>query len=390
MRLLRRDSDGKYCLKQFSGKNAKDVPFYAILSHTWGADGQEVTFNDLTDDTSSYTHKEGYRKLEFCQQQAAQDGLSYFWIDTCCIDKSSSTELHRSLNSMFRWYQGAARCYVYLADVSVKGDPEEDEEAWKLAFEKSRWFTRGWTLQELLAPPSVVFYSQEAKRLGDKHSLEQTIHEITQIPIKALQGTPLSYFSVKERRSWAANRQTTEEEDEAYCLQGIFDVCVPLMYGSGRAKTMAKLDWEIAHSEKSGEEQDVVTIGGASWKDLQTLDNRQLKELDSKLVEFSIWFLKEINIHTVDTMSAEAGRKLQALLESMGVSYYDETNRLRGRYQTWRQPWAEYEARNLPDLGRMLGYLGNRWWWANGQSDLVTGIIAARTLVELMIWRGIW
>ncbi|EON61156.1 hypothetical protein W97_00367 [Coniosporium apollinis CBS 100218] len=390
MRLLRLDSDGQCRLTNFFGKDAKDIPFYAILSHTWGADEEEVTYKDLTDGTRNFTHKAGYRKLQFCQRQAAQDGLLYIWIDTCCIDKSSSAELQESLNSMFRWYQRAARCYVYLSDVSVRRSVGEEEESWKLAFKRSRWFTRGWTLQELLAPSSVVFYSQEAKRLGDKRSLERTLNEITGIPIKALQETPLSHFRVKDRRSWAANRRTTREEDEAYCLIGIFDVYLPLMYGRGRAIALNKLEREIKESWNSGEVKDVIHIGGASWKDLQTLDERQLSDLDSSLEEFTRWFFEEINIATVDKMSAEAGWRMQTLLNRVGVSYNDETNHLRGKHTEWQQPWADYEAQNKPDIDRMLGFLNNRWWWANGQSDCFTGVIAAKTLIDLMIWRDKW
>jgi hypothetical protein len=121
---------------------------------------------------------------------------------------------------MFQWYRGAAKCYAYLSDVSVP-ELDEDQLTWEQAFRNSRWFTRGWTLQELLAPTSVEFFSSEGKRLGDKTSLVQQIHEITGIAYGALQGVPLSTFSVDERLSWVAKRQTTRKEDKAYCLLGI-------------------------------------------------------------------------------------------------------------------------------------------------------------------------
>ena len=123
-------------------------------------------------------------------------------MDTCCIDKSNNTELTEAINSMFRWYQDAARCYTYLADVSTPGydaDPQSCQRIWEASFRESRWFTRGWTLQELIAPASVEFFSSEGKRLGDKKSLQQQIYEITGIPIQALQGNPFSHFSVAER-----------------------------------------------------------------------------------------------------------------------------------------------------------------------------------------------
>jgi hypothetical protein len=175
MRLLHISDLG---LAEFVGN---DIPRYAILSHTWGADHEEVTFKDMVDGTGKA--KAGYRKIRFCKKQAAKDGLQFFWVDTCCIDKSISTELTEAINSMFRWYQDAARCYVYLPDVSTGGSVGDDEFArrWKTAFKKSRWFTRGWTLQELIAPVSVEFFSVEGERLGDKKSLERTLHEITGI-----------------------------------------------------------------------------------------------------------------------------------------------------------------------------------------------------------------
>src|SRR5580704_6018880 len=122
---------------------------------------------------------------------------------------------------MFRGYQNAAKCYVYLLDVSIskrKASNEFFEMTWESAFRASRWFTRGWTLQELLAPGSVVFFFKEGKRLGDKRTLEQQVHEITGIAISALQGAPLSQFGVDERLLWTEHRQTRREEDKAYSL----------------------------------------------------------------------------------------------------------------------------------------------------------------------------
>jgi hypothetical protein len=226
---------------------------YAILSHTWN-EGQEVTFADLKDlgnavdvDTQS---KEGYQKLRFCAKQAKRDGLDYFWVDTCCIDKSNNTELTEAINSMFRWYQNAEKCYVYLSDVEFNTSDAgiESSRRWKPAFRKSRWFTRGWTLQELLAPASVDFFSKEGALLGNKRTLQDTIHEITGLPIKALLGGDLLRFNIAERFSWAQKRQTTREEDGAYCLFGIFGVHLPLIYGEGRKNALARLEEQIEKS----------------------------------------------------------------------------------------------------------------------------------------------
>ena len=149
---------------------------------------------------------------------------------------------------MFRWYQKAARCYVYLTDVSIHDGKETPQQClfhWEPTFRKSRWFTRGWTLQELLAPTLVDFFSLEGERLGSKLSLEVIIHEITSIPRAALRGGPLDCFSSDERMSWASYRHTKEEEDQIYSLLGIFDVSMPLIYGEGKEKAYKRLQEEI-------------------------------------------------------------------------------------------------------------------------------------------------
>ena len=245
MRLLERIYTDKFRLT--GDLVGDDIPRYSILSHTWGTDDEEVTFKDLVEGTGK--SKAGYNKIRFCGQQAAKDGLQYFWIDTCCIDKSSSSELSEAINSMFRWYRDAATCYVYLRDVSISGpcDDQFSQPRWEPDFRNSRWFTRGWTLQELIAPGSVEFFSMECKRLGDKKSLERQIQEITGISVQALQGSPLSQFSIAERMSWAAKRETKRKEDGAYCLLGIFDVHMPLIYGEGE-KAFIRLQKEIEKS----------------------------------------------------------------------------------------------------------------------------------------------
>jgi hypothetical protein len=261
MRLLQRLSSGDFKLASFDDENP---PPYAILSHTW-TEGQEVTYNELVAGTGK--EKTGYDKIRFCAGQVAVDGLQYFWVDTCCIDKSTSHELSTAINSMFRWYQRASKCYVYLSNVVV---PEEvaDAEAfrirWVEAFRRSRWFTRGWTLQELLAPPCVEFFSKEGKRLGSRISLEQEIHEITKIPIKALRGQSLAEFSVEERMSWAAQRTTTLKEDTVYCLLGIFEVFLPLIYGEGEAYASLRLREEIEKRQEGQGIERLHNLSGAS------------------------------------------------------------------------------------------------------------------------------
>ncbi|KAF2736565.1 hypothetical protein EJ04DRAFT_157950 [Polyplosphaeria fusca] len=245
MRLLRCSDTGDFGLPEVFADDEM-IPPYATLSHMWEAD-QEVTFKDLVDGTGK--GKTGYKKIWFCAQQAKRDGLQYFWVDTCCIDKSDHVELQTAINSMFYWYQNAARCYVFLSDVSTMKQKTSDgdlEYAWELAFRRSRWFRRGWTLQELLAPLSVEFFSQEWKKLGDKQSLRQRIHKATGVPCAALEGAPLSQFSDKQRFSWIQSRETTVDEDKAYSLLGIFGVEMPLRYGEGSPSAFKRLEEEFA------------------------------------------------------------------------------------------------------------------------------------------------
>lgn len=242
LRLLQRKSDGEIVLRE---PTSGEVPTYAILSHTWGE--EEVTYQEVKKgkDKNITVNKAGWRKIEFCAEQAKEDGLEYFWVDTCCIDKKNAVELGTAINSMFRWYQSAARCYVYLSDVSKPNSRADDQRAWEEDFRKSRWFTRGWTLQELLAPRLVDFFSLERKRLGSKLSLESIIREITGIANNALRGNPLSEFSIRERKCWAEYRNTSVEEDGVYCLIGIFDISMVLNYGEGRGKAFRRLEEEI-------------------------------------------------------------------------------------------------------------------------------------------------
>ena len=245
MRLLRLEDDGSFSLVEYLGSDA--IPAYAILSHTWGSDQEEVNFKDLTESVQTLARaKAGYQKLTFCASQAARDGLRYCWADTCCINKADAAELQEAINSMFRWYRSATRCYVYLSDVSNDPSTNDDRsQRWKPALRQSRWFTRGWTLQELVAPTTVDFFSKEGTLLGNKGSLEQTIQEITGVAAQAIRGESLSQFSEKEILSWVENRQTKRDEDIVYCLLGFFDVFMPLIYGEGRQNALDRLREQV-------------------------------------------------------------------------------------------------------------------------------------------------
>ncbi|PIA97650.1 Vegetative incompatibility protein HET-E-1 [Cercospora beticola] len=234
---------------------------YAIFSHTWAPDDeQEISFDDIQSGNFSRTST-GWRKIQHCRRQAAQDGLEYAWIDTCCIDKRSSAELQEAINSMFHWYSRSNVCYVFLTDVS-KAELDSEELAThenckhlkardrgvKLidnAFTRSLWFSRGWTLQELLAPKHVYFYDKDWQLLGDKKSLQCWVSRAAGIDGDVLRGDySLQQCSVAMRMSWAASRRTTRIEDRAYSLLGIFDVNMPMLYGEG-SKAFMRLQEEI-------------------------------------------------------------------------------------------------------------------------------------------------
>jgi len=203
------------------------IPSYAILSHRW--ESEEVTFQDLHEGHG--VNMAGYSKIRGCCRQAALDGWQYAWVDSCCIDKSSSAELSEAINSMFKWYRDAQVCYAYLSDVG----PEPSS-----TFQQSKWFTRGWTLQELLAPEIMVFFDRDWKEIGTKLRMRKLIESVTGI-------THLINFelaSVAQKMSWASKRQTTRVEDKAYCLMGLFGVNMPPLYGEGQ-KAFLRLQLEI-------------------------------------------------------------------------------------------------------------------------------------------------
>ena len=205
---------------------------YAILSHVWGANEksfQEVQSGDLSS------------KITAACDYARADGYSWIWIDTCCIDKTNSAEMSEAINSMYKWYSAASVCYAYLHDVVGAEDPS----AKGSAFRRSVWHTRGWTLQELIAPRAVVFVSREWCLLGDKEMLAPLLESITGIDATILTShAPLRTIPVARKLSWASSRRTTRQEDEAYCLMGIFDINMPVIYGEGR-RALHRLQGEI-------------------------------------------------------------------------------------------------------------------------------------------------
>ncbi|KAI0095810.1 heterokaryon incompatibility protein-domain-containing protein [Nemania sp. FL0031] len=267
MRLIKVEDSGFTLTKEYA--KGDNIPPYAILSHTWGDKDDEIYMRDIQD--NKFKQKAAYRKLLFCSTRAASDGLQHFWIDTCCIDQANTVELTRAINSMFRWYKNAEKCYVYLSDVPRTNTPivtssfVSRPRTWEPAFRASRWFTRGWTLQELLAPQIVEFISSDGVKLGDKVSLEDEIHQITGIDHNALRGSDLSEFSFEKRMSWVEGRQTKEEEDIVYSLLGIFGVFLPLIYGEGRDHAHIRLREQIEKLPTTGSQGASSIVSAKSW-----------------------------------------------------------------------------------------------------------------------------
>ncbi|KAI0393454.1 HET-domain-containing protein [Xylariaceae sp. FL0594] len=258
------------------------APPYAILSHTWSAESHtwsdnEVSLDDMKD-LSKAKQMKGFSKIRATCDIALEQGISYAWIDTCCIDASSSAELSEAINSMFAWYAGATVCYAWLCD--YRHDPAfdltdegiinsfksvTDEERGlsdpdpltstqieirlriSKTLQKCRWFGRGWTLQELIAPARVEFHDQDWVHFGSKLQLAPILSWITGVDESVLKGSPLDQVLVGRRLSWAANRQTSRVEDMAYCLFGLLDINMPLLYGEGD-KAFRRLQEEIVKS----------------------------------------------------------------------------------------------------------------------------------------------
>ncbi|KAE8324920.1 heterokaryon incompatibility protein-domain-containing protein [Aspergillus sergii] len=210
---------------------ASDFPPYAILSHTWSS--EEVSFEEIHSSEARY--KLGYQKIQKCCEQALVDNLEYVWVDTCCIDQSSSAELSEAINSMFQWYKSARVCYVHLA--VVESPYRKNARTTLLTYapdgNPSRWYTRGWTLQELLAPSNVVFYNREWRWIGTKRQLLEEVSGITGVDEINLIGLGIKSTCIGQKMSWAASRKTTRIEDKAYCLLGLCGVHMPLLYGEG-------------------------------------------------------------------------------------------------------------------------------------------------------------
>ncbi|KAK4892930.1 hypothetical protein LTR27_008658 [Elasticomyces elasticus] len=242
------------------------TPRYAILSHTWGED--EISLQEWESGGSAVTLKECYLKVVNACKQAERDGFDWLWADTCCIDKTACidktniSELEVTVQSMYDWYCNAEVCYALLSDVDDNRTLTGDDDAVDIEyrspvynveraqqFRRSRWFRRGWTLQELLAPRRVVFYSKDWTVFDDSPDLLPTVSEITNIPEAVLRHEKrLAECSYAQRLSWAYGRETNLIEDQAYSLIGILDICMPPSYGEG-SRAFKRLQHHVLDEE---------------------------------------------------------------------------------------------------------------------------------------------
>ena len=236
------------------------LPEYAILSHRWASDEDEVSYKQFRKG-SVPPDLPGLVKIQAFCRLADTRGFQWAWIDTCCIDKRSSAELAEAINSMFKWYRRSAECYVHMADVEFSDDElslkrQSEETFWRAPdgwaslrdrFNRSTWFERGWTLQELIAPNHIVFYDSHWNEIGSLLHFYEDVAKVTGIDKNYLVPGPRfrKWSSVATRMSWASRRHTSREEDIAYCLLGLFDVNMPLLYGEGAEKAFIRLQTEI-------------------------------------------------------------------------------------------------------------------------------------------------
>ncbi|KAI6107013.1 heterokaryon incompatibility protein-domain-containing protein [Pisolithus croceorrhizus] len=295
MNIQQADSDC-VVLKELDDKGTR----YAILSHRWGT---EVGYEEMTGlmkmegrNKGEVTQRDGYQKIIKSCEQAARDGYKWLWIDTCCIDKRSSSELSEAINSMYQWYRNAQVCYAYLHDVDESTFPTHRNNG---KFGRSNgwpeWFVRGWTLQELIAPKEVVFFNKNWLPIGNKRRLAPTLQDITGVPFQVLRdGLAAKRLSVAQIMSWAAHRETTRVEDQTYSLLGLFGVNMPMLYGEGR-KAFRRLQLEIiresndhsifAWNPRVPRPGSVLAVSPNDFQDCQDIEKVELDEFADKLIE---------------------------------------------------------------------------------------------------------
>ncbi|KAH9918562.1 heterokaryon incompatibility protein-domain-containing protein [Epithele typhae] len=356
-----------------------DIPGgYAILSHTWSAveDGGEDSFQFHTVPSSPPWFNPRDRlspKVRAFLERAEKAGYRYAWVDTCCIDKTSSAELTEAINSMFEYYSCSAVCYVYLSGVSSEHfDPAHDGH---LDFQGQlrqwcRWCRRGWTLQELIASPVILFFSEEWTVIGSKHELAEILEESTGVPATVLRfEKPITDMSVAARMSWASHRTTTRPEDRAYCLFGLFGINMPTLYGEGGDNAFYRLLEEIM---KTTRDTTIFLVGDSlvyrSWN--------EILERYSELREgsYSCYLFPSSPLEYVKHLCNNLSFKINPLYD-----YHDRKNEVRSLYVAAVLVDIVLPGYATNTLGPSLPYFQHisRWvdshWACHGSSQYHSG-----------------
>ena len=242
---------------------------YAMLSHRW-IDPTEAMYEEMVclvkmnrQEQDEIRGRLGYKKILDTCEQAKKDGYEWAWIDTCCIDKRSSAELSEAINSMYRWYANSKVCYAYLHDVHDPFFPASEHKNYPFVG-WLEWFSRGWTLQEMIAPRDVQFFNTNWQPIGDKKKLAPTLTRITRVPGHILkEGLLGNRPCIAQIMSWAGRRMTTRVEDKAYSLMGLVDVNMPMLYGEGKKRFIEYCDIRL-QADLSSTDLKVVLVHSRS------------------------------------------------------------------------------------------------------------------------------
>ncbi|VBB81630.1 Putative vegetative incompatibility HET containing-domain protein [Podospora comata] len=355
-----------YQLEQndIDGPNA--IP-YCILSHTWGDD--EVTFQDMQNPFDIAVQKKGFEKIKGMCELTLEYGHSHAWVDTCCIDKTSSAELTESINSMFHWYQKAALCVVYLEDFALTDGQLTPTKA---DLQPCRWFTRGWTLQELVAPRNIIFHDCNWTQCGSKVQLLNILHRITSIDITILRSSDkLNQVPVAQKMSWAAKRNTTRIEDMAYCLLGIFGIHMPLIYGE-REKAFLRLQEHIAQKtndmslfawQHSKTELRLRHSGILARHPSWFVGASDIKHWLDPVIPTPSWIITNtgLELHTaLDSSRGETGHRLYLCCTSGHVDHKDEDppvftiwlRKIKSSYVRYQPSWLSLTPQSQMRFGK--------------------------------------
>ncbi|KAI6151667.1 heterokaryon incompatibility protein-domain-containing protein [Pisolithus tinctorius] len=307
---------------------------YSILSHRWV--GNEVNYKEMTklakmENRDEIRERSGYQKIVKSCERAKEDGLKWLWVDTCCIDKRNSTELSEAINSMFRWYQNSKKCYAYLHDVAAAGFPTScDTGEYPGSSGWPEWFSRGWTLQELIAPTDLQFFNKVWQPIGDKRNLSTTLEKITRVPSGILEeGLDSDRPSVAQIMSWAADRKTTRDEDRAYSLMGLVGINMPMLYGEGE-KAFLRFQHEIM---RKSNDQTIFAWNPTS----------ETPEASGVLADKPSHFR---DCHDIIRIKPEEFHSMLRAMSFDGVSFYD-LNPWREFWPSWKFTLADVEESHI-------------------------------------------